>query len=102
MGFRAASRHGFRRTGRSVRVEVSFASYRYAPTRQVTISTVVALARFSVSLASEMGNADSNSFSDKGWTDTFDVVYEENGTGFVMWVSLRVLAKARRRTSPAA
>lgn len=34
---------------------------------------------------------------DRGWTDTFDMAYEQEATGFVYWVSLRVLIRARRR-----
>ena len=34
---------------------------------------------------------------DRGLTDTFDLVYEQQGTGAVFWVSLRVLVRARRK-----
>ena len=37
---------------------------------------------------------------DMGWTDTFDAVYEQEDTGYVFWVSLRVLIKATKKKSP--
>ena len=36
---------------------------------------------------------------DMGWTDTFDALYESE-TGVTLWVSLRVLVKARKKTKP--
>ena len=34
---------------------------------------------------------------DRGWTDTFDMVFEQGSTGIMFWVSLRVLPAIRRR-----